>query len=90
MGIFPATILPSPMNSIFTVHSAHECDIFVSASAAHKFFEIWEVLSEAVKGKTLFEQPSVRDERAGGLKVLEPDVIDVIKIDIKSFLDKSG
>ena len=70
------------MNSIFTVHSHHEVDVFLSSIFAHELFEVREVFSESIEGEALFKEPSVGDERAALREVFEPDVVNVVEIDV--------
>ena len=55
MGILRAMTHHFRMNSIFTVHRTHECDIFSATMFTHKFFEIGEVFPKTVEGETLFK-----------------------------------
>ena len=77
------------MNSIFTVHSLHELNILVTSIVAHKLFEVGEVFSETIESETLLNQPSVRDEGAILREMLNPDVHDVVKINVESLLNES-
>ena len=56
---------------------------------AHQLFEVREVFAKPVEREALFEEPCVRDERAGLSEVFAPHFIDIIEVNAEFQLNFS-